>query len=61
MLTFFKFMVHPAFLSACMILSEHIVKENAVGGNKFSAYHERWVKRIKDDIAKRLEILSLNN
>jgi hypothetical protein len=32
-----------------MILSEHIIKENAVGGNKFSAHHERWVKRKKDE------------
>lgn len=54
-------MVHLAFLSTCMILSEHIIKGNAVGGNKFFAYHERWVKRTKDDIAKRLQILSLNN
>jgi hypothetical protein len=47
-----------------MILSEHIIKENAVGGNKFSAYHERLGKvdkGRKDDIAKGLKILSLNN
>jgi len=49
MLTFFKAVVHSAFLPTCMILSEHIIKQNAVGGNKFSAYHERWVKRIKDE------------
>jgi len=42
-------MIHPAFLPTCTIFSDHQIKENAVGGNKFSAYHERWVKGIKDE------------
>jgi hypothetical protein len=37
-------MFHPVFLPTFMILSQHVIKENPVGGNKFSAYHERWVK-----------------
>jgi hypothetical protein len=42
-------MVHPAFLHTWMILSEHLIKENAVGGNKCSAYRERSVKGIEDE------------